>query len=362
MNQITINADKVALVSDVHWGKSRDSDIKLKVINDYFDWYLDLLKEKNIDTIIFLGDWFDNRNLISVKTQNRAYDMVRKISEMGITLYMIVGNHDAYFKNTIEVNSIRPYTEIPNVYPIEDLTEIKFKSGKTGLMCPWETFNKNMKSKYDVMFGHFEFQGAYQGGSVSMGAFNIGDILNNAPLAFSGHYHLKNVYKQKTGKLITVGSPAELDWGDAGNEKGVYILDTKTMEYEYVKNELSPNHVKLYWSKIKNKVEDFTKVEGNYVKFVVDTTYEYEHVMKIINIINALNPLRPCETDLVYNNNMNALQSLNFDADDNILSMSKIEYMIKYIEEYFKNTEEEELDLDRMIRITEKFYKDTATE
>lgn len=362
MNQITINAKKIALVSDVHWGKSRDSDTKLKVINDYFDWYLNLLKEKNVDTILFLGDWFDNRNLISVKTQNQAYDVIRKISEAGITMYMIIGNHDAYFKNTIEVNSIKPYSDIKNIYPIQDLTQVKFSSGKTGLLCPWDTFDKSMKDKYDVMFGHFEFQGAYLTGSVSTGALNVGDILKVAPLAFGGHYHLRNAYKQKNGTLVTVGCPAELDWGDTGNEKGVYILDTESMNYEYIKNDLSPKHIKIHWSKIKNKVEDFSKIEGNYVKFVIDTAYKFEHIMKVINIINALNPLRPCETDFVYSNNMNALDGLDFNADDKILSMSKIDYMIKYIEEYFKNTEEDEMDIDKMVQLTEQFYKSTTNE
>ena len=90
MKEITISSDKIALLSDVHWGKSRDSDVKLKVLNDYFDWYIQLLRNKGIDTVIFLGDWFDNRNLISVKTTNQAYEILKKFSAFFSTPITII--------------------------------------------------------------------------------------------------------------------------------------------------------------------------------------------------------------------------------------------------------------------------------
>jgi len=364
MKHLQINSNKIALLSDVHWGKSRDSDIKINVLIEYFNWYLDILKEQNIDTIFFLGDWFDNRNLISVKTQNQAYDILKQLSDNNIKVYMIVGNHDAYFKNTIHINSIKPFSDIKNIFPIQELTEITFNSNdKKGLLCPWDTFDSNnINSKYDIMFGHFEFQGAYLNDSVSFGNISVSDLLEISPLVFCGHYHIRNEYIKKNGKLITVGCPVELDWGDYNNEKGIYIVDMNTLNISYIKNDKSPKHIKLYWSKVKENIEDFSLVKNNYIKFVIDCEYNFEHIMKIINEINALGPLRPCETDLIYNNALNALDDISFDVDDKILSISKLDYMIKYIQEFTKNTDKLDIDIEKMIAITKLFYKNTELE
>jgi DNA repair exonuclease SbcCD nuclease subunit len=356
MNEIMISGEEVALLSDVHWGKSRDSDLKINTLNTYFDWYINILKERNIKVVLFLGDWFDNRNNISVKTLNQAYDTLKRFSDDGIKVYMIIGNHDSHLKNSIAVNSVKLYGDIKNIYPIEDLTEVYFTEGKRGLLCPWDTFER-AQGTYDVLFGHFDFDGAYLKDSVHHSNCSMTSILERAPLAFSGHFHLRNTYNHKQGKLITVGCPVELDWGDAGNEKGVYILNTTTLDYEFIPNTFSPKHVKLYWSKIQAKTEDMKRVSGNYIKFVIDVEYKYEHIIKVTNLIDSLGPVLPCENDYVYNTSLNALEEFSV-ADDSLLTMSKLDYMRKYIEEYFKDADEadDSLDVDRMMKLTEDVY------
>jgi DNA repair exonuclease SbcCD nuclease subunit len=357
MNEIVVSGKKVAILSDVHWGKSGDSDLKINTLNTYFDWYLETIRSKGITNMIFLGDWFDNRNRISVKTLNQAYNTLKRFSDNGINVFMIVGNHDSHLKNSIDVNSVKLYSDIAKIFPIEELTEVFFvDSGKKGLLCPWDTFEK-AEGNYDVLFGHFDFDGAFLKGSVHQSSCTIGNILDHAPLAFSGHFHLRNTYNHKNGKLLTVGCPVELDWGDAGNEKGLYILDVNKMEYEFIPNTFSPKHIKLYWSRIQAKTEDLTCIKGNYIKFVIDTEYKYEHIMKMTGIIDSMNPVIPCEKDFVYNTALNALEEFSV-ANDDLLKMSKLEYMRKYIEEYFKD-EEDTLDEVRMMKLTEDVYQRT---
>jgi len=363
MNSITIGSRKVALFSDLHWGKSRDSDVKLQSANDFIDWFIVTIKKLDIKDVIFLGDWFDNRNHISVKTQNHSYNALRKFSDNDINLYMIVGNHDAYFKDTIVVNSITHYNDVPNVYPIEKMTEVHFAStDKYGLLCPWETY-EDTPNNYDVMFGHYEFQGAYLVGTVSKSGMNVEDLLKKAPTIFGGHYHIRAEYEHKEGKVVTIGCPLELDWGDYENPKGIYILDTSDMSYEFVENTTSPKHVRMYWSHIKEKTEKFDKIDGNYVKFVIDTKYKFEHIMKILNLINTKNPLT-AEPEFVYNKNMNILSTVDITSDsDGILSMSKLEYMENYIDEYFKTSDDMGgLKVSTMINMMKELYKETATE
>ena len=99
---------KIALVTDTHFGARNDHDH----FNTYFykfyeDIFFPYLKEHNINTCIHLGDVMDRRKFVSYKT---AKDFREQFCETFVTndinVHMIVGNHDTYFKNTNEVNSL----------------------------------------------------------------------------------------------------------------------------------------------------------------------------------------------------------------------------------------------------------------
>ena len=99
---------KIALITDQHFGARNDS----KRIHDHFErFYTDIffpeLSARGIDTVIDLGDTFDRRKYISFTSLKRAKEMFfQPLSDNGINLHVIVGNHDSVYKNTLEVNSI----------------------------------------------------------------------------------------------------------------------------------------------------------------------------------------------------------------------------------------------------------------
>lgn len=49
---------------------------------------------------------------------------------------MICGNHDSYFKNTTDVNSINIFRDRPNVKVIDKTEEISL-NGQRVLLVPW---------------------------------------------------------------------------------------------------------------------------------------------------------------------------------------------------------------------------------
>ena len=51
-------SDKVAIFSDIHLGVHQNSDFWLGVANQWADWYITELKTRNINRIIFCGDFF----------------------------------------------------------------------------------------------------------------------------------------------------------------------------------------------------------------------------------------------------------------------------------------------------------------
>ncbi len=99
---------RLAIITDTHYGARKGSQL----FHDYFEqFYNDIffptLDKEKIDTVIHMGDAFDSRRGIEFKSLGWAKRVVfNPLREMGITMHLMVGNHDAYYKNTNDINSI----------------------------------------------------------------------------------------------------------------------------------------------------------------------------------------------------------------------------------------------------------------
>ena len=100
---------KIALITDQHFGARNDSTVFLDYYEKFYnETFLPTLDNHHIDTLLILGDTFDRRKYVNFFTLDRAKKMFfDKLSNRNIKTYMLAGNHDTYFKNTNEVNSIK---------------------------------------------------------------------------------------------------------------------------------------------------------------------------------------------------------------------------------------------------------------
>ena len=159
---------KVALLTDTHFGARGDSliffDYFMKFYNEVF---LPTLEEREIDTIIHLGDVFDRRKFINFNILDRVKDQLfDEFRIRDIDMHVIVGNHDTYYKNTNEVNSVslllNDYDNI-TVYPEPCTIEL---DGSKILMLPWinpenydETIEEINNTESLIALGHLELSG-----------------------------------------------------------------------------------------------------------------------------------------------------------------------------------------------------------
>lgn len=359
MNKIShhFNNRKVSIFSDIHFGKNKDSELKLGLASSFIDSYIECLKQENISTVFFLGDYFDNRDWLSVKTDFIGYQNILKFEQNKIHLFLIVGNHDLYYKSSNDINSVKKFESLKYVHVIDEPTLID--SGYSELLLiPWVQNVEQIKfdTKYDACFGHFEFKGAQLCGSISTTGFEPSNLLDISDLVFTGHFHIQKEYDFKNGKIVSVGSPLQLDWGDYGNNKGFFVFDVESKKYEFIENVVSPQYTKIYLSKVMAKLKtDFDKIAGNFVKLIVDCKYEYDQVIKITGFLNSRKPIQPVEVEYTFKNefsnklpeitdNKNYKEKTHFDYIKDVVDAEKQEVidlfdkekLLNYLNNYYK--------------------------
>ena len=98
---------KILLITDQHFGVRNDNQYYIdKYRTFYTETVLPFIDKHRIKTIINLGDTFDRRKYVNFFSLDAAKEMwFDPLLKRGVKQYMMVGNHDIYYKNTLRVNS-----------------------------------------------------------------------------------------------------------------------------------------------------------------------------------------------------------------------------------------------------------------
>ena len=160
---------KVAIINDTHCGIRNSSDVFLDNAEKFYsDVFFPYLVEHNIRHVLHLGDYYDNRKFINFRALNRnRHHFLKPLRELGITMDIIYGNHDTYYKNTNDVNApeLLLYNQ-PNVDVIVEC-ETREYDGFNIALVPWinpenyaDSIEYLMSAPASVCMGHFEIEGA----------------------------------------------------------------------------------------------------------------------------------------------------------------------------------------------------------
>jgi DNA repair exonuclease SbcCD nuclease subunit len=234
---------KIALITDTHWGIRNDNvafmDNTKRFLDDVF---FPTLQYNRINHVIHLGDIVDRRKYINFLTAKRLReDFLDPLENNKITLDIIAGNHDVYYKNTNEVNALKELIDgrYYNVNIYTEATTVTQEDSTPILYVPWinnENRDATLKEIHDtksqIVLGHLELEGfqMYRGSMVSHG--DSPDLFGRFDLVCSGHYH----HKSNSGNIHYLGSHGQFTWSDHGDERGFHILDTETKDLTFVAN------------------------------------------------------------------------------------------------------------------------------
>src|SRR5210317_1399986 len=233
---------KIALIADTHFGARNDN----LAFNDYFykfweNTFFPYIEEHGIDTVIHLGDVMDRRKFVSYKIAKDFRErFIQRFVDMGVTLHMMVGNHDTFYKNTNDVNSLAELVEgrYPKMFVYPGPTTVDF-DGTPLCFIPWicadnyaETMQHIKETKAQVAFGHLEINGfEMHAGHFAESGYDKG-FLNKFDTVFSGHFHKKS----DDGHVYYLGNTYQMTWSDNGCPKGFHVFDTNTRELERIVN------------------------------------------------------------------------------------------------------------------------------
>jgi len=213
---------KAAVFTDIHFGLKSNSTSHNEDCLSFVKWATAKAKEEGCETAMFLGDWHNNRASINILTLGYSLEALEHLNANFESVYFIPGNHDLYYRDKRDVQSVAWAKHLPNVKICNDW----FSDGNV-VIAPWlcgDDYKRLSKLKGKYLFGHFELPGYLMNAMVAMpdhGDIKPGD-LNGFEHVFSGHFH-----KRQTKKNITyIGNCFPHNYADAGDDdRGMMILE-----------------------------------------------------------------------------------------------------------------------------------------
>lgn len=287
---------QIAVLNDTHAGIRNSSDIfhdnEERFYNEVF---FPTLLDMGIKHIVHLGDVFDNRKFINFKSLQRyRKTFLAKLREYGMHMDVIPGNHDTFYKNTNDLNSLK---ELLGHYMNEvtihmEPTVVNYDGFKLALL-PWicsENYDRSLEfiktCKADWLGGHLELQGfEVMKGVVSPHGLDH-KLFSRFEQVISGHFHTKS----EKDNILYLGSQMEFFWSDAHDPKSFHVIDTERRDITAIRN---PNtlYEKIIYDDRKWDYMDYLQynqhLDNKFIKVVVINKTDLYMFDKFIDAIQS---------------------------------------------------------------------------
>jgi DNA repair exonuclease SbcCD nuclease subunit len=264
---------KSVILNDTHFGYKGDSPIVLEYFLKFFETELfPYIKENNIKTIFHLGDVFDRRKYINFKTLNQVrLRFFEPLKKMNVKCIAICGNHDTYYRNNNNINSL---IELVSCYPNWEIysepTEINLSHGCVALM-PWIN-PENEQTAYDfisnttcsLLFGHLELHGFQSMRGVFVEQGYDSKYFDKFEYVLSGHYHIKS----SRDNIHYLGTQYQMAFSDVWEPKGFHVFDFKDRTLSFIENPKKLFYTFDYNEDVQEKI-DYSVFKDCYVKIFI---------------------------------------------------------------------------------------------
>ena len=336
---------KIAILTDTHFGARSDSLIFNEFFYDFYEnqFFPYVKSHPEITTFLHMGDCLDRRKYINYKIAKDFRErFIRGLDELNIPCHFIVGNHDIYYKNTLEVNCYNELAlpERSSVYSEPTIVTI---GNYDMAFIPWLT--EENQYQFDslinepgvqIAFGHLEVSGFEMHSGVMSQTGISKTVFNKFDMVMSGHFHKRST----DGHIYYLGCPYEMTWADCNDPKGFHVFDTETRTLEFIPNERNI-FTKIHYNDKKTvyKDVDVSQYDQKFVKVFVehrDDYYEFDKFLDRLYNDISVHDLKVIEdfSDL----------SVDFVSDDIVKeAQDTLSLLDKYVEDIETNLDKERI-------------------
>ena len=267
---------KLAILNDTHCGVRNSSDIFLKYQERFYnEIFFPYMRKHNIKNILHLGDYYEHRKFVNFKALNQNRKVfLEPIREAGITMDIIPGNHDVYFKNTNQLCSLKELLGhfTSNINIVMKPTVLNY-DGLNIALVPWinndnytEYTNFANNCKADILCAHLELKGFDMMPGITNPHGMNADIFSRFESVYSGHFHTKS----SKSNVHYLGAQMEFTWADVDDPKFFHVLDTDTRTLTPVRNPITIFKKFVYDDeKIDYNNIDLKQFERKFIKLIV---------------------------------------------------------------------------------------------
>ena len=287
---------QIAILNDTHAGVKNGSDIFLDYSAKFYDEiFFPYLVENGIKRILHLGDYFEHRKYVNYKVLEHNYKhFVSKLYKHDITMDIIPGNHDVYYKNTNSLNSIetilKQYSDRINIHM--NPTVVNY-DGLDVALLPWlckeneeECIQFINTAAAPILMGHLELGGFnYMAGANIKSHGMDKKMFDRYEAVYTGHYHTKSTQEN----ITYLGTQYELTWSDAGDPKHFHVLDTETRDVMPVRN-TNVLFQKIFYDGDNEPVITKEQIENTYIKVIVTNKKDLYAFDKFMEKVYDYNP------------------------------------------------------------------------
>lgn len=368
-NNFKKDQGKVAILNDIHFGVRGNSEIFLEYQKRFYsEVFFPFLKENGISNVWVLGDFYDNRKNISIKTQHETRKMfLEPLVENGIHMTMIPGNHDTAFKNSNKVSSLKEllgyFTE--NISIIMEPMEIVYSNKMKSLWLPWinsENEESSMKAikqtDANVLLGHLELSGfpMYKGDAPFRTGMNP-SLFEKFDMVLTGHFHTKSSRKN----IHYLGSQMEFTWSDCDDPKFFHVLNLNTLELAPIRNPITIYKKIRYNDQggILLSPSSIRKLDtgGKFVRVIIEQKNDPHEFDRFIEKIENSNPLDINISDsTVYGDFMDSSGGKILLKEDDVQKAS--EDLVSFMSEYIDGIDDTSLDRNKLKQMASSIYRE----
>lgn len=321
---------KIAHLGDLHIGKKVNDFSMLKDQEYVFEQIIDIVQKEQVNVVCIAGDVYD-KQIPSLDAVGLFDDFLTKLSNIGIGVYIISGNHDSaerlsfagkllekadvyvahMYDGQVEKQVVSDeYGEI-NIYMLPFIKPIHVKKYFTEIDLG--DYNQAVKkviesididsSKRNILMAHQFVTGASvcESEELSIGGLENIDasIFDDFDYVALGHIH----GAQKVGRetLRYSGTPLKYSFSEINHKKSITIVDMRE------KNDIEIKLVEL------KPLHDMRRIEGTYEEVTLKENYintdtmDYMYIIlkdeeDIIDAIGKLRSIYPNIMKLEYDN------------------------------------------------------------